>query len=360
MCNSKRLFHQHIIRQVNTYSYVLVSTLFVISCATDYPALVGPKPAVITAPSSSTACPCTTLPGSSTSSPASATTSQPAQTVAFDTLKVPAPHFSPEGGTFYMNTQVRLTADTLPAGAVIEYSTDNGTSWVAGQQFTLTSGGSILTRIRAGNKLSINRSALFNLYFQRMLIIGNSIMNHGPAPELGWFNNNGMAASAPEKDFVHLLTGQLRAFYPPMTVTLQSGGDFERQFGTTTYSLDEFKEVLQQTKPDLILVRIGENIDQEQVVKRDFEKRFRQLVDYLANYGQPVRLVFTTSVWNRPQSDTVVRRVAIEKGHGLVDLSCMVGQSQYLARQYTDSGVADHPNDAGMQRIADLIWAKIY
>ena len=352
----KRLLFQCIVRGVHMYSCVLAVVLIVISCATDYPALVGPKAAIVTTPVSSTVCPCATLPVSSTSSPVSATTSQP---VAFDTLKVPPPHFLPNGGTFYMNTQVRLTADTLPVGAVIEYSVDNGDSWVTGQQFTVTSGGPILTRIRSGNKLSINRSALFALYFQRMLIIGNSIMNHGPAPELGWLNNNGMAASAPEKDFVHLLTGRLKALNPSMTVTLQSGGDFERQFGTATYSLDEFNETLQQLKPDLILVRIGENIDQQQVAKRDFEKQFRQLVDYLANYGQPVRLVFTTSVWDRSQSDAIVRKVAIEKGHALVDLKCMVGQGQYFASQYANSGVAAHPNDTGMQRIADLIWAKI-
>jgi hypothetical protein len=360
MYSSKGLLHQCISAGI-ILCYVLTIALVVIGCTRDHLALVGPKIAVVTKPSTSTTvCPCTTTPGSSTTTPGSTTVTPPVQVPAVDTLPIPPPHFSPDGGTFHMSTQVQLTADTLPTGAVIEFSVDNGENWRAGQQFTLNLGGNILTRIRVGANVSRSRrSALFNLYFERMLIIGNSIMNHGPVPDLGWFNNNGMAASAPEKDFVHLLTGRLQAIYSPITVKLQSGGDFERQYGTAEYNLNEFNETLQTFKPDLILVRIGENIDQSQVTKRDFDAQYRQFLDRLANYGQPVRIVCTTSVWDQPQSDRIIRKVTTEKGHALVDLGCMVGQGQYFASQYANSGVAAHPNDTGMQRIADLIWAKI-
>lgn len=348
---------------MKAFVYALAILFVTGSCSKDYPAAVGnkatPDPSAMT---STTACSCTTSPGSSTTAtaPVSSTSNPSVSVPQIDTLKVPAPVFSPDGGTFHIRTQVNLTADTLPAGAVIEYSLDNGLSWETGKQFTLTTGGNVLSRIRSGNKVSLNRSsAPFNLYFERMLVIGNSIMSHGPAPDLGWFNNNGMAASAPEKDFVHLLTSRLRAFYPNMTVTLQSGGNFEREFGTSAYSVDEFKASLQQVQPDLILVRLGENIDDSQVPKRGFETQLRQLLDGLANYGQPVRVVCTTSVWQQPQADEIIRKVTTEKGHALVDLSCLVGQSQYFASQYANPGVAAHPNDTGMQRIADLIWEKV-
>ncbi|GAB3037238.1 SGNH/GDSL hydrolase family protein [Spirosoma pulveris] len=330
---------------------VLVLLMAVIGCTRDYPSLDGPR--VVIPP------PVSTTPGSSTSLPGSSTAVPAVSPAPFDTLKVSPPRFSPDGGTFYMNTAVKLTADTLPAGAVIEYSLDNGSNWLTGSQFTVVSGGTVLSRIRSGSKLSISRGASFSLYYKRMLILGNSIMSHGPVPDLGWFNSNGMAASAPEKDFVHLLTGRLRVLYPAITVDLESGGGFERDFGTAAYSIDEFTPILQRVKPDLIVLRIGENIDQGVVAQRNFEKQYRQLLDLLASYGQPVRLVCTTSVWNKPQSDAIVRAVTLEKGHALVDLSPLVGQGGYFASQYKDPGVAAHPNDAGMQRIADLIWEKI-
>ena len=39
----------------------------------------------------------------------------------------------------------------------------------------------------------------------KVLVIGNSIMKHGAAPQLGWNTDWGMAATAEEKDYAHLL-----------------------------------------------------------------------------------------------------------------------------------------------------------
>ncbi|GAB3751261.1 SGNH/GDSL hydrolase family protein [Spirosoma pomorum] len=217
----------------------------------------------------------------------------------------------------------------------------------------------MLARLRVGNRPSRSRAVTFNLYYKRMLVIGNSIMSHLPDPSIGWLNSNGMAASAPDKDFVHLLNARLTALYPQVSFRLQSGGNFEREFGKSTYSLDEFNEPLQQFKPDLIILRIGENIDESAVISRNYETQLSQLLDRLATYGQPVKIVATTSVWSRPLSDSIIRRTVAGKGHTLVDLSCLVGQGQYFASQYANPGVAAHPNDAGMQRIADFIWEKI-
>ena len=39
----------------------------------------------------------------------------------------------------------------------------------------------------------------------RVLFVGNSITLHSPRPQIGWTSNWGMAASARDKDYVHLL-----------------------------------------------------------------------------------------------------------------------------------------------------------
>ncbi len=278
-----------------------------------------------------------------------------------DTLTVKPPAFSPNGGNFYFSTIVKLAADSLPAGATYEYSIDNGTNWQTGQQFTLTTGARVLTRFRVGDKVSGSRAATFLLFYKRLLVIGNSIMFHAPAPSLGWANSNGMAASAPEKDFVHLLTARLQTINPATTMQLQVGAGIELNFGLPTYLMEEFDEPMQTFKPDLIVIRIGENVSDGEVQTRKFESQFRQFIDRLIRLssGQPVKIVTTTSVWEKPQTDAVIRKVIAEKGLTLVDLSCMIGQSQYFAGQYANKGVAAHPNDAGMQRISDMIWDKI-
>ncbi|WP_228724202.1 SGNH/GDSL hydrolase family protein [Spirosoma sp. KUDC1026] len=287
------------------------------------------------------------------------TPTNPATPADQGTSALPVPVFSQSTGSVAFGASVNLTASALPAGAVVEYSADNGTTWTAGTQLSVTNKVDLLGRTRQNQQTSATTKASLTPYYQRMLVIGNSIMSHGAAPDLGWFNTNGMAASAPEKDFVHLLDAQLKTLYPQATYRMQSGGGFERDFGKSTYNIDEFNAILQQFKPDLIILRIGENVDEENAVSRNYEGQLRTLLTKLATYGQPVKIIATTSVWSRALADSIMRKVVSEKGYPLVELNSMIGQGQYFASQYANPGVAAHPNDAGMQRIADLIMEKI-
>lgn len=273
---------------------------------------------------------------------------------------LPVPIFSPQGGAMPYGEPVKLTVANLPPGAVFEYSYDNGKTWAVGDRALVIGRDEMLARTRINDLTSNPARARFVPYFQRMMVVGNSIMSHGPAPEIGWYNFNGMAASAPDKDYVHLLTTRLAFLNPKVQVKLQSGGNFERDFGKAAYSLDEFNGPLQDFGPDLIVVRLGENVEEGEVLgTRNFALQFQRLLERFTRSGRPVRIVCTTSVWNRPQTDAIIRKITTEKGYPLVDLSSMVGRSLYFASQYKDPGVSAHPNDAGMQRIADLIWEKV-
>src|SRR5690349_11353436 len=71
----------------------------------------------------------------------------------------------------------------------------------------------------------------------RVLFLGNSITRHGPAPDLGWNDDWGMAASALEKDYVHRVAAGLagRTGKKP-EIKFANIADFER--GLATYDLD--------------------------------------------------------------------------------------------------------------------------
>ncbi len=270
---------------------------------------------------------------------------------------LPIPSFSQQGGSVAYGSTLKLSASSMPSGAYTEYSYDNGATWVKGDQVPVVSRKQMLARTRINDLTSQTAQATVTPYFQRMMVIGNSIMSHGPAPDLGWTNFNGMAASAPEKDYVHLLTAKLNSLRDGVQTRMVSGGTFERQFGQAGYSVTEFLTPLQEFKPDIIFVRIGENMDEGAVQANNLAGNLRLLFDYLKqNAGGPVQIICSTSVWNRPQADAVIRQVAAEKSIPLADLKSMVGVPSYFASQYANAGVAAHPNDAGMQRITDIIW----
>ena len=61
-------------------------------------------------------------------------------------------------------------------------------------------------RINAGEPTGALRN---DIKTQRVLILGNSITRHGVLEKIGWTTDWGMAASAQEKDFVHLIAHDL-------------------------------------------------------------------------------------------------------------------------------------------------------
>ena len=286
-------------------------------------------------------------------------------TPVFQQASLPMPRFTPESRSLPYGTEMGLVVNKLAADCTLEYSTDNGQSWITGSSFPVLKQGVVLARTREGNRTSAISSTTVDVYFQRLFVLGNSIMLNSPVPGLGWYNTNGMAASSLQNDFVHILERNLLALNPSLQTKLIAAGGFERSFWTFDYNTS-LNEHLNGYAPDLIIVRIGENINEAEAANptHDFKARYRQLLDKMTQFSGRSKVVCTTSFWNQPVASAMIREVAAERGYPVADLyeTLYNRPDRNLFRavtEYTDISVGMHPNDRGMVEIARLIWEKI-
>ncbi|MCL4483969.1 MAG: SGNH/GDSL hydrolase family protein [Bacteroidetes bacterium] len=190
-----------------------------------------------------------------------------------------------------------------------------------------------------------------------ILILGNSITKHGPAPEIGWYGNWGMAASEESKDYVHILMQYFHQMNPSIRVRYASIADFERGYWNFNPSkLDS----LRNKKSSLIILRIGENVDPGNIGKYDFKKYYSLLIRYFKNSNPNTKIISVTSFWKKPSVDLAMEEVSKDEFCNVVKLGYLSADSTNMAiGQYQNSGVAMHPNDKGMAAIANEIWEEV-
>lgn len=193
--------------------------------------------------------------------------------------------------------------------------------------------------------------------FKNVLILGNSITRHQPAPKLGWYGDWGMAASSRDKDFVHILEKKFQEVYQPAVVHFQSIAAFERTYWK--YDLSGF-DSLRSLCPDLIILRIGENVNSDSLKKYNFETYYRSLIDYFMNNDPSVKILCVSSFWRKDQVDALIEKASNGKNCYYLKISQLSEDSSNMALgKFENKGVAMHPSDKGMAAIAGLIWDKV-
>lgn len=196
----------------------------------------------------------------------------------------------------------------------------------------------------------------------KVLFLGNSITLHGPAEQIGWLGNWGMAASAIEKDFVHLLLARIaEAAQGRPASMVKNIADFERTHPTYDIS-KELKPELEFTA-DLVVVAIGENVPAiaSDEAKTRYRIAFSNLLAELKRRGQPT-LIVRSCFWADPAKDEIMRKASEEAGAIWVDVGTLGKDDRNFARAERDfqvAAVGAHPGDRGMLKIADAIWAAI-
>ncbi len=205
----------------------------------------------------------------------------------------------------------------------------------------------------------------------RILFLGNSITLHGPYVAWSRVGGCGMAASAPEKDYVHLLASAIathtgaplriaptpsdlpRWYYgnPPLALgdanVLNIADIFERNYATW-----ENSRIQRQIdgKPDIVVLQFGENMVPGD--KEKFKVALETLMTGLKKSSNPRIFVTSFILGSNPAIDKIKRQVCDEDPGRRVFVD--------LAAAHVDaSGAAGHPGDVGMKTIADTIWKAV-
>ena len=184
----------------------------------------------------------------------------------------------------------------------------------------------------------------------RVVVLGNSITYSPANPGIGWNGNCGMAASALDSDYVHILTRRLKSSNAASELMSKNIAAFENEFDT--YNIAANLQTYRDFKPDLLILRIGENVTR----KTDsvlFAQKYVELLTYFRSANPDIKILAVGSVWpEREMSDKVLK-----KNSNYVSLAAIHADLSYFAfGLFTDPGVQSHPSNKGMRYISDRIW----
>jgi len=190
--------------------------------------------------------------------------------------------------------------------------------------------------------------------FANVVILGNSITYSPPNQSLNWTGNWGMAASSIDKDYVHLLTARFQSVNKSCVVQAHNIAVFETNYDT--YDFDSDLKSYRDSKPDLLILRIGENV-QASFDSVAFAKKYQALIAYMKVNNPNLRVLAAGSFWsNRDYINIIMSRYT-----PYISLAALGNDLSNYAFDRTDvaNAVQQHPGDKGMQGIADMIWAKV-
>ncbi len=189
-----------------------------------------------------------------------------------------------------------------------------------------------------------------------VLILGNSIVQHDPRPEVGWKGNWGMAASASDSDFVHVLSRYILQKDSTVKIQYKNIAAFEVNFKNFDLrKLDSFRAKM----PDLILLRIAENVNPANVYDSNFVDYYDKLLNYVDAKGDAVKVV-TDGFWPSSDLTNIITDYSRYKKCQFIHLTKLYYTDGNTAEGlFANADVSKHPGNKGMREIANTIWNYI-
>ena len=217
----------------------------------------------------------------------------------------------------------------------------------------------------------------------RVLFFGNSItFVAGPRPDIGWTGNWGMAASAEDKDYVHVLTNSIaQAAGGTPSIMATYNANFESK--CLSYDLNMplpeqytmpypgqlgFVPLSDQLafKPDIVVVAIGENVPHltTMAMQDQYKHVFEKLLALFRSSGNP-RIFVRGCFFTDATKDAVMKQATAAAGGVFVDQSSPGQNPSNRARSepanpYCKNNIVNgHPGDRGMKAIADSLFGAM-
>ena len=195
----------------------------------------------------------------------------------------------------------------------------------------------------------------------RVLFVGNSITLHGPSPKIGWTNNWGMAATARDKDYVHLLQKEIAAVRPDAQCCLLTvPWSIEMNFFKADWKPEQYFAWARAFKPDVIVLFFGANVPKTYDAgkmapppSRTFGAAIEQFLDYV-DPGKKAFVLVSQGFYIRPKLDAEKELVAqkTDRRYVFVNLEDVRTRAEV-------HGLYNHPNDLGMELIAARFWETL-
>ncbi len=185
----------------------------------------------------------------------------------------------------------------------------------------------------------------------KILILGNSVLNHSPSPSLGWYGDWGMAATAPDKDFksVYLKKLQNSQKFDLITLDSQNIAYWENDL---SYALNNYIDISNRNY-DILIVRLGENVGDLD----NYESALNNMINHFKNIN--TKVLITGLIWENDPKEIIHQNVALLNKYYFISMANFRHDSRnYSWGNFENSAVAAHPSDFGMNSIAELLYTK--
>lgn len=180
-----------------------------------------------------------------------------------------------------------------------------------------------------------------------LVVIGNSLTKYGPVPSIDWYGSWGMAASAGDKDFAHLVASS-------MHLPLTSATSFSALELTPAASAADIPAMAMPVKSTtMVVIQLGDNVQLS--VVPDFAPQYGKLLDAV---NKARMLICTSTWWKDDTKDAVIKTACTEHGGRYVfigDIRTDPANLDGLGVPFSNADVNAHPHDWGMARIAERI-----